>query len=477
VRGASFISPRCEGLSPRGGGPRPGLFAALRHRNFRLFFVGQFISLIGTWMQRIAQSWLVLNLTHSPFLLGLVGALQWLPVLFLSLVGGVVADRVSKRSLLVVTQSAQMMQAFALGALVLTGTVQYWHVVVLACALGFTSAFDIPTRQAFVFEMVEGEHTMNAVALNSTIFNGARLFGPAVAGVAIGQLGMGWAFLANGVSFIAVIIALLMMNVRPVEPIRSAGLVEHLQEGVAYVLRTPAALQIVTLVALMSVFAMNFNILVPVLAKDTLRQEAAGFGFLMSAQGIGALAGALGIAWVSHLGPRPSLLLGGAALLALSSLLLAGARQFAVAAVLLAIAGGSMVVFTATANTSLQITAPDKLRGRVMAMYAIVMGGMTPAGSLVSGTLAQFWGATGAFGTAGVVGLASVLAVWRWSAASRAARPVAEDAAGAGNTLFRRGNGTPAAGGRRPADGTLRPPGGQSPAPGNDTAPAPADEE
>jgi len=469
VRGASFIQPRYEGLSPHGSGRRPSLFAALRHRNFRLFFVGQFISLIGTWMQRIAQSWLVLNLTHSPFLLGLVGALQWLPVLFLSLVGGVVADRVSKRSLLVVTQSAQMMQAFALGVLVLTGTVQYWHVVVLACALGFTSAFDIPTRQAFVFEMVEGEHTMNAVALNSTIFNGARLFGPAVAGVAIGQLGMGWAFLANGVSFIAVIVALLMMNVRPVEPVRSAGLLEHLQEGVAYLLRTPAALQIVTLVALMSVFAMNFNILVPVLAKDTLRQEAAGFGFLMSAQGIGALVGALGIASISHLGPRPSLLLGGAALLAFSCLLLAGARQFAVAAVLLAIAGGSLVVFTATANTSLQITAPDHLRGRVMSMYAIVMGGMTPAGALVSGTLAQFWGAPGAFGTAGAVGFASVLAVWRWTAASRAARRVAEDATAGGNLRLRRGNGPQAAGGRRP--------GGQSPAPGNDTAAAPADEE
>lgn len=429
MRGASVIIPR-YGAPPPGG--RPNLFAALRHRNFRLFFVGQFISLIGTWMQRIAQAWLVLNLTHSPFLLGLVGALQWLPVLFLSLVGGVVADRVSKRSLLVATQSAQMLQAFALGVLVLTGTVQYWHVVVLACALGFTSAFDIPTRQAFVFEMVEGEHTMNAVALNSTIFNGARLFGPAVAGVAIGTLGMGWAFLANGVSFIAVIVALLMMHVRPVEPVRAAGLVDHLQEGVAYLLRTPAALQVVTLVALLSVFVMNFNILVPVLAKDVLRQDAAGFGFLMSAQGIGALAGALGIAWISHLGPRPSLLLGGAGMLAASSLLLAAARHFAPAAVLLAIAGGSMVTFTATANTSLQLAAPDHLRGRVMSMYAIVMGGMTPAGALVAGALAEFWGAPGAFGIGGIVGLVSTLVVWRWHAVSAAAAEPAAGAAGNG---------------------------------------------
>jgi len=419
VRGGSFISPRYSALPPHGG--RPNVFAALRHRNFRLFFIGQFISLVGTWMQRIAQAWLVLNVTHSPLLLGVVGALQWLPVLFLSLVGGVIADRVSKRSLLVVTQSAQMVQAFVLGALVLTGTIQYWHIVVLACALGFTSAFDIPTRQAFVFEMVEGEATMNAIAMNSTIFNGARLFGPAVAGVAISTLGMGWAFLANGVSFIAVIVALLMMNVRPVQAVRSGGMVEHLQEGIDYLMRTPAALQIVTLVALMSVFAMNFNILVPVLAKNVLHQEAAGFGFLMSAQGIGALIGALGLASISHLGPRPSLLLGGAGALAVSSLLLADARHFAVAAVLLAIAGAGMVVFTATANTSLQLSAPDHLRGRVMSMYAIVMGGMTPAGALVAGALAQFLGAPGAFGIGGLIGILSVFIIWRWRAATRLA--------------------------------------------------------
>ncbi|HKX17986.1 MAG TPA: MFS transporter [bacterium] len=411
------MSSRYHAYPPPGG--RRDVFAALRHRNFRLFFVGQFISLIGTWMQRIAQSWLVLNLTHSPLLLGLVGALQWLPVLFLSLVGGVIADRVSKRSLLVVTQSAQMIQAFVLGALVLTGTIQYWHVVVLACALGFTSAFDIPTRQSFVFEMVEGEDTMNAVAMNSTIFNGARLFGPAVAGVAIGTLGMGWAFIANGVSFIAVIIALLMMVVRPVEPITGGSMLDHLQEGVAYVLRTPSALQIVTLVATMSVFAMNFNILVPVLAKDVLHEGAAGFGFLMSAQGVGALVGALWIASVSHLGPRPSIMLGGAAVLSIAMMSIAEARHFAPAAALLAVAGGAMVTFTATANTSLQVTAPDQLRGRVMAMYAIVMGGMTPAGALVSGALAQFLGASGAFGIGGLVGVLSVVLIWRWRTATK----------------------------------------------------------
>jgi hypothetical protein len=180
------------------GGRWLGLFAALRHRNFRLFFVGQFISLVGTWMQRIAQAWLVLLITNSPFLLGIVGALQWLPVLLFSLLGGVTADRVSKRGLLVVTQTLQMLQAFVLAALVLSGAVRFWHVAALAAALGLTSAFDIPARQAFIFEMVEGADMMNAVALNSTIFNGARLFGPAVAGLAISTIGRGGRFSPTG---------------------------------------------------------------------------------------------------------------------------------------------------------------------------------------------------------------------------------------------------------------------------------------
>jgi MFS family permease len=399
--------------------PRLRPFASLRHRNFRLFFVGQFISLIGTWMQRIAQAWLVLVLTDSPFLLGLVGALQWLPVLLLSLLGGAAADRMSKRTLIIVTQTLQMLQAFALGLLIFTGTIRFWHVAVLAVVLGLTAAFDIPTRQAFIFEMVEGADLMNAVALNSTIFNAARLFGPAAAGLAIGSIGMAWAFVANGVSFVPVIAALALMRVRPVRLASAApaGFVAHLQEGIAYLRRTPAALQIVAVVAAQSIFLMNFTVLVPVLARTVLHQQAAGFGFLMSAQGAGALLGALGVASLSHLGPRPLFLYGGAAVLALSNLALAGVRHVVPAAGALAVAGASLVLSTATANTALQVISPDSLRGRVMAIYAIVMGGMTPVGSLVSGALAQLWGAPGALAAGGIGGLAAVIAVLRWRAA------------------------------------------------------------
>jgi MFS family permease len=394
-----------------------GTFASLRHRNFRLFFIGQMISMTGTWMQRIAQSWLVLQLTNSPFLLGLVGMLQWLPVLCFSLIGGVVADRVNKRGLLVVTQTVQMLQAVALGLLVLSGAVRFWHVAVLAMVLGMASAFDMPSRQAFIFEMVEGTDTMNAVALNSTIVNVARLLGPAVAGVAIGWVGMASAFLVNGVSFIPVIIALLLMRVRPTHLVRTTnGVLTHLREGIAYLGRSPAALQVFVLLAVESVFALNFTLLSSVLAKDVLHAGAAGFGFLMSSQGAGALVGAITVASLAYLGPRPAFLFAGATVLGIAEVVLSITRQFPAAAVMLGVAGASMVFFTATVNTMLQLDAPDHLRGRVMSMYSLLHGGLTPIGALVAGTLAQIWGAPGAFLVGGVAGLAAVAAVLRWRA-------------------------------------------------------------
>jgi MFS family permease len=396
-------------------GRATGTFAALRHRNFRLFFFGQMVSLTGTWMQRIAQSWLVLSLTNSPFLLGLVGMLQWLPVLFFSLIGGVVADRVSKRGVIVLTQIIQMLQAFTLGALVLSGAVRFWHVAVLAVALGLASAFDMPARQAFIFEMVEGTDTMNAVALNSMIVNVARLLGPAVAGLAIAWVGMAPAFLANGASFIPVIAALLLMQVRPVQAVRTAnGVLTHLWEGIVYLRETPAVLQVIVLLAVESVFALNFTLLTSVLAKDVLHAGAQGFGFLMSSQGAGALVGAITVASLAHLGPRPIFLFGGAAVLGVAEVVLSLVRQFPAAAVTLGLAGASMVLFTATVNTTLQLNTPDRLRGRIMSVYALVMGGLTPIGSLVAGTLAQFRGAPGAFLVGGVVGLVAVAVVLRW---------------------------------------------------------------
>lgn len=412
-------------------GRRPGLFAALRHRNYRLFFIGQLISLIGTWMQRIAQAWLVLQITNSPFLLGVIGALQWLPVLCLALIGGVVADRVRKRNLIVVTQTVQMIQAFILGALIVTGVVRFWHVAILATILGTSQAFDMPSRQAFIFEMVEGTDMMNAVALNSTIVNVARLIGPAIAGAAIAWVGMSWAFFVNGLSFIPVILALLMMRVRPSQTVSvTAGVMAHLREGIDYLIRTPVALQVIVLLAFESVFVMNFTILTTVFAKNVLNMQAAAFGLLMSAQGAGALVGAITIASLAYLGPRPAMLFGGALALTVSSIVLSTIRHFAPAAVVLGVAGASMVMFTATVNTTLQLNTPDRLRGRVMAIYSLMMGGMTPVGSLVTGALAEIWGAPGAFGVGGTVGLVALAGVFRWHLRAASA---AEAASAAGH--------------------------------------------
>jgi MFS family permease len=394
---------------------RPGTFAALRHRNFRLFFGGQCISLIGTWMQRIAQAWLVLQITNSPFLLGVVGALQWAPVLLFALPAGVIADRVNKRNLIVATQTVQMLQALALGLLILAHAVRFWHVAVLAIALGTAQAFDMPARQAFIFEMVEGADMMNAVALNSTIVNVARLLGPAIAGIAIGWVGMAWAFLGNGLSFVPVIGALALMQVRPVQIVQTeAGLLEHLREGMVYLLGAPVSLQAIIVLAAESIFAMNFTLLTSVYAKDVLHMQATGFGLLMSAQGAGALAGAIAVASLAYLGPHPAFLYGGAICLALANIALAAVRHFVPAAVMLGIGGASLVTFTATVNTTLQIHAPDRLRGRVMSVYSLVLGGLTPVGALVSGGLAEVWGAGGAFGVGGTVALACTLGVLRW---------------------------------------------------------------
>lgn len=373
------------------------------------------VSLTGTWMQRIAPSWLVLSLTNSPFLLGIIGMLQWLPVLFFSLIGGVVADRVSKRWVIVLTQTIQMLQALTLGGLVLSGAVRFWHVAGLAATLGLAAAFDMPARQSFIFEMGDGTDTMNAVALNSMIVNVARLCGPAVAGATIAWAGMAPAFLANGASFVPVIAALLLMKVRPAQAIvMASGILTHVWEGIAYLRETSAVLQVTVLLAVESVFALNFTLLASVLAKDVLHAGAQGFGLLMSAQGAGALVGAIAVASLAHLGPRPMLLFGGAAVLGIAEVVLSLIREFPAAAALFAVAGASMVLFTATVNTTLQLNTPDHLRGRIMAVYALVLGGLTPVGSLVAGTLAQVWGAPGAFLVGGVVGLVAVAVVLRW---------------------------------------------------------------
>lgn len=390
--------------------------SALRHRNFRLFWFGQMVSLIGTWMQSTGQSWLVLVLTNSPFLLGLISALQFAPVLIFSLFAGAIADRIPKRAMLIATQTALMVLAFVLSALTLTGLVRYWHVAVLATLFGVVNAFDGPTRQAFVVEMVGKEDLMNAIALNSTVFNIARIIGPAASGFVTKEFGPGWAFFANGVSFIAVIIALLAMDIemRRRVPVADRSIVEDVREGIAYIARTPPVMTVIVLLGLVSTFALNFNVWVPLLAKNVLHGDAGLYGFLMSAMGVGALVGAIALAFVSGRGPQRRLLVAGAVLVSAAELALALVRHSFIAAAALALAGWSMIIYTAISNTTVQVTVPDHLRGRVMSVYFLVFAGVTPFGALFAGSIAQRFGTPVSMASGGVVGLLSIFAVGLW---------------------------------------------------------------
>jgi MFS family permease len=392
----------------------PLVFAPLRHRNLRLFFAGQGISLIGSWMQTVGQSWLVLTLTHSPFLLGVINALQWFPVLLFSLPAGVVVDRVPKRTLIMVTQAVFLLLALTLGLLTVVGHIRYWHVAVLAALLGMVNAFDTPARQAFIVEMVGGtEDLTGAIALNSSVFNGARLIGPGLAGLMISAWGVGVAFLANAASFVAVIAALgaMRLAVPRVRVVAGIGVGGHIAEGIAFIRSTTTVLRMLATLAVLSLFAMNFNVFVPVLARIQLHLDASGFGFLLAAQGLGALSGSLIVAGTSARGPRPSYLLWGALLLCGGLIALGPVARPDVAGVELFFAGMGMVLFTATANSTVQLETPDALRGRIMSVYALVFNGLAPFGALMMGGIIGAWGLPAGVLVGGVVGLAGMWVV------------------------------------------------------------------
>lgn len=368
-------------------------FPALSHPPFRWFWGAQIVSLIGTWTQNVGQAWLVLQLTNSPFLLGLVSALQFMPMLLFSLHAGVWIDRLPKRRILVMTQTTLMVLAFALTALVSGGQIRYWMLLVMATILGIANTVDVPARQAFIIELVGREHLTNAIALNSAIFNAARLVGPALAGTIMGLWGATWCFLINGVSFVGVILVLALL---PGIPRGNAGKVQaarpvwpEILEGLRYIRQTPVIFVTMLTVAVLSAIAMNFNVLVPVMAKMDFHQEVQGYGFLMSAMGFGALVGALTVAWFSGRGPQKFFLVSGAVGLGVFSMLIGGQNTYWGAAVVLVFMGWSMLVFAASANSLIQINVDNRLRGRVMSVYSLVFGGMAPVGSLYAGTLSH----------------------------------------------------------------------------------------
>jgi MFS family permease len=383
---------------------------ALRHRNYRLFFGGQLVSLIGTWMQSVAQAWLMYRLTGSSVKLGLVGFCGQLPVLLLGPVGGVFADRFRRHRILLVTQSVSMLLAFGLAGLTLGQLVRPAHLFVFAGLLGCVNAFDVPARQAFVVQMVGRDDLMNAVALNSSMFNGARIVGPAVAGVLVASVGEGWCFLLNGASFVAVLGGLLAMRDLPAPGARANGSpIKSLVEGFRFVASAAPVRAILILLAVVSLAGMPFTVLMPIFADRILHSGARGLGILMGASGVGALVGALGLAARRDVRGLGRVIAASAMAFGLFLVLFSASRWFWLSAVLLAGVCLSMIAQMASSNTLVQMMVPDALRGRVMAVYSMMFLGSAPFGALLAGTLAQTLGPTVTVALGGCVSSAAGL--------------------------------------------------------------------
>lgn len=416
---------------PRLAAHIPRTFRSLRNYNYRLYWIGLLISLVGTWMQTVAQGWLVLDLTGSPLSLGTVTALQFLPVLVLSLPAGVLVDRVPKRRLIAFTQSAAMLQALALGLLVVTGQVQLWHVYLLALLLGCTTAFDNPARQAFVSELVAREDLPNAVGLNSTLFNGARIVGPALGGLVIATFGIGICFLGNAVSFLAVLAGLLLMRPEELRPARSVSrgrLLGQIADGLRFARHTRAVLLPMILMAVIGTFGYNFTVVLPLLARYALDTDALGFGALTSAMGLGSLIGALAVASLQRTSLR-LILLAAAAFSALE-LAVAVSGSYPLTTLLLVVLGLASIFFSTGVNTTLQLHTPEHLRGRVMSLFTLLFLGSTPLGGLVTGALADRLGIQATLATEALLCGLAVLAV-TWIARSEP-RLAASEACAAG---------------------------------------------
>ncbi len=395
----------------------PNALRALNHQDYRLFFGGQLISLIGTWMQRVAQSWLVLELTNSAFKLGVVTALQSAPMLCLAFVAGAIADRLPKRRVLVGTQAALMAQAFILALLVWSGFARYWHVALLATCYGLANTLDMPTRQSFVVEMASKEDLPNAIALNSAMVSGARMVGPAVAGLLVDRYGTASSFGLNGLSFVAVILALMAMRAEGLPgPSQGTSVREDVLAGLRYAVRTPLVALTLALLSIVGLFVINHNVLVPLLARDELGEGAHGFGLLMAAVGTGSIVGAVTVATLGKGQPPLGLLLGMAGAASALTVWLAAVRNFWAAMLVLTLVGLVQIVFLANCNTMLQMVVPDRMRGRIMSLYGFVWVGVTPLGSLFVGSIAEWFGVAAAYAIGGGVALASIVGLgllWR----------------------------------------------------------------
>lgn len=384
------------------------LFRSLSHRNFRLFVSGQLISLMGTWIQQMAMSWLVYKMTHSAYALGLMSFASNAPGLFIAPLAGGLSDRLDRRKVMLCTQTLAMSQALALAYLTLSGQIEVWHLYYLGTFLGIVTGFDTPMRQAFVTDLLEDRRDLsNAISLNSSVFNGARLIGPTVAGMAIALCGEGWCFLLNGLSYIAVLLALLSMRLKPTQPVvHPHGYWASLKEGVAYVWHTPALRNILALVGLVSVVGLPYSVLVPVYVKTVLQGGPETLGYLMGSVGAGALAGALYLASKPDAMGLERLVYRAPALFGLSLILFSQSRNLWLSMGLLFLLGLGMMMQMASSNILLQTLAEESKRGRVMSLYAMAFLGMMPLGGLAVGASAAQFGLTPTLLTGGLLCLA-----------------------------------------------------------------------
>ncbi len=369
-------------------------FSALYFRDFRLFLIGQLLSLSGTWMQSVAQGWLVYSLTKSPLYLGLVAAASSLPILFFTLIGGVVADRFKKRNLLLLTQALSIIPALLLGILTSLKAITVGQVALLAAFLGMVNAFDVPARQSFLVEMVGKGHLLNAIALNSAAFNGARIIGPVIAGLTIAYLGLPSCFYLNALSFVAVIISLSMMKVAGDTHIGSGGFLRGFSEGFHFVRKERDVLYIIILIAIFSLFGIPYMNLLPVFAEEILNAGPKGLGFLVSAAGLGAFSAAMIIAFKRDIKRKGRYMSVAGLCFSLSLLAVSASRVFWLSLLVLVFSGWGIVSLLATANSFVQLSVPDNLRGRVMGLYSFVFLGLAPIGNSIIGIMADILGTT-----------------------------------------------------------------------------------
>lgn len=369
------------------------MFTSLKIKNFRIYWFGMLVSVVGTWIQITAQGWLVYDLSKSAFLLGLVGFISYIPIFIFSLFGGAIADRVEKKNLLLVTQIVFLLLAFFLAVMTQLGIIKVWHIMIIALLNGLVMSFDMPTRQAIVLDLVGKEHLLNAVALNSAAFNMARIVGPALAGILIASVGTAGCFYINSVTFLAVIIALLVIRLSSQNGQKiKTHIFEDIKSGLKYMFKNKIVRTLIIMVGIPSLFGISYIILMPIFAQEVFARGAKGLGWLMSANGVGALIGALMLARLGDYQHKGRILIVAPIVFSLGLICFAGSTHFWLSIFFLLFVGWGGLTSMATINTILQLTVPNELRGRVMSMFMLTFAGLMPLGNLFAGTLSQYFG-------------------------------------------------------------------------------------